>query len=355
MVDVEIIGGGLAGWRAAEAAVESGCSVRLVANGVGNSPHIHALNCPVSPEDSVELFIEDTMRSGHGTNDRALVEVLCRGAVGLKDEFPFDRNADGSYQLLHTLGASVPRCVSINHAIGAYALEGIRRKLMGKVEIVEGRVTELDFMRARTIVLATGGWCGKYDFTTNPPYLRGAGIEMARRLGAAVIDEDVVQYEPTVRVEGPKRGVPVITTLLYKGAALRTEEGREFLSDSHLNKDEMSREILAELRRSGAKGVWYDLSAVPEAALRECRMDPSERRILVAPAPHTSLGGLRIDTKCRVLDRTGRPIPGLYAAGEVTGGIHGRNRLGGNAGTEVLVFGRIAGKSAAEGARNGRT
>lgn len=157
-----------------------------------------------------------------------------------------------------------------------------------------------------------------------------------------------------MRVEGPKRGVPVITTLLYKGAALRTEEGREFLSDSHLNKDEMSKEILVELRRSGAKGVWYDLSNVSEAALRECRMDPSERRILVAPAPHTSLGGLRIDVKCRVLDRTGRPIPGLYAAGEVTGGIHGRNRLGGNAGTEVLVFGRIAGQSAAEGAKNGR-
>ena len=70
--------------------------------------------------------------------------------------------------------------------------------------------------------------------------------------------------------------------------------------------------------------------------------------MLVAPAPHTSLGGLVIDTRCRVLRHDGSPIPGLFAAGEVTGGIHGFNRIGGNAGTEVLVFGRIAGDEAAK-------
>jgi fumarate reductase flavoprotein subunit len=69
--------------------------------------------------------------------------------------------------------------------------------------------------------------------------------------------------------------------------------------------------------------------------------------MLVAPAPHTSLGGVVIDARCRVLRPDGTPIPGLYAAGEVTGGVHGLNRIGGNAGTEVLVFGRIAGLEAA--------
>ena len=76
-----------------------------------------------------------------------------------------------------------------------------------------------------------------------------------------------------------------------------------------------------------------------------CGIDISREPMLVAPAPHTSLGGIVIDARCRVLRPDGTPIPGLFAAGEVTGGVHGRNRLGGNAGTEVLVFGRIAGRA----------
>ena len=158
---------------------------------------------------------------------------------------------------------------------------------------------------------------------------------------------DAVQYEPTVRVTGPRHGVPVITTLLYKGATLRNERGEEFLEDLHLNKDELSKAILAEMARTHAQGVWYDLESVTEKDLRDCKMDQSERRIYVAPAPHTSLGGVVVDPACRVLAAAGAPIPGLFAAGEVTGGLHGVNRLGGNAGTETLVFGRIAGTSAA--------
>jgi len=393
--DVLVIGGGLAGWRAAEAAVKAGCSVTLVANGDGNSPHIHALNCPVRPDDSVELFIEDTLRSGKGTNDRALVERLCRESVALKDEFPFDRDAEGAYKTIQPLGSSVPRCVSIDHAIGAVALAKLKRELTGKVKMIEGQVVRcrregapetafatrprvadtsdapetafatrprvadeenvfhstLDsgkVLSSRAVVLATGGWCGKYDFSTNPNYLRGDGISLAESLGAAVCDMDAVQYEPTVRVEGPRRGVPVITTLLYKGARLLNDADEEFLSDPHANKDELSRSILAEMNRTGIAGVWYDLTNVAVEDLLACKMDPSERRIRVAPAPHTSLGGVVIDTRCRVLRPDGTPIPGLFAAGEVTGGLHGLNRLGGNAGTEVLVFGRIAGASAAE-------
>ena len=362
MTDVLVIGGGLAGWRAAQAAARAGCSVRLVANGAGNSPEIHALNCPVHPEDSVERFIEDTMRSGKGANDRALVETLCRESVALKDEFPFDREPDGGYKLLHTLGASVPRCVSIGHAIGEYALREIRRELAGKVEVVEGRVTRIDFTEARSVVLATGGWCGKYPFTTNPPYLRGDGIELAQALGAAVRDMDVVQYEPTVALAPSRlRGIPVITTMLFEGATFRNAEGEEFLRDKHVNKDEMAAAVLSEIAagRGIDGGVWYDATGVPSEVMAErygatyaryaaADVDISKTPMLVAPAPHTSLGGVVIDVKCRVLRPDGSPIPGLFAAGEVTGGVHGANRLGGNAGTEVLVFGRIAGNSAAD-------
>ena len=76
--DVLVIGGGLAGWRAAEAAAKAGASVALVANGAGNSPDIHAINVPVRDDDSVERFVDDTLKSGRGGCDRELVEVLCR-------------------------------------------------------------------------------------------------------------------------------------------------------------------------------------------------------------------------------------------------------------------------------------
>lgn len=378
MIDVLVIGGGLAGWRAAEAAVKRGASVALVANGSGNSPDIHAINVPVREDDSVERFIDDTLRSGRGGCDRALVETLCRESVKLADEFPFDRNPDGSYKLLQPLGCSVPRCVSVDHRIGAYALAKIKRDLSGKIEMVKGRVTALSFnsklstfsfqlgdhdspCEARTVVIATGGWCGKYDFSDNPPELRGDGIDMAVKLGAATRDMDSVQYEPTVALAPAKlRGIPVITTMLFEGATFRNANGDEFLADKYANKDEISRAIFAEIEagRGSDGGVWFDATKVPREILDTTYVDTVKRYaaagvdirkepMLVAPAPHTSLGGLVIDTRCRVLRADGTPIPGLFAAGEVTGGIHGFNRIGGNAGTETLVFGRIAGSEAA--------
>ena len=379
MTDVLVIGGGLAGWRAAEAAVKRGASVALVANGVGNSPDIHALNVPVRADDSVERFIDDTLTSGKGACDPKLVEVLCRESVKLADEFPFDRNADGSYKLLQPLGCSVPRCVSIDHKIGAWILAKIKRDLSDKVEVIHGRATQLfhnyslftihyslgdddGTCTARSVVIATGGWCGKYAFSDNPPELRGDGIDLAVNLGAATRDMNLVQYEPTVALAPAKlRCIPVITTMLYEGATFRNRLGDEFLADKHANKDEISRAILAEIKagRGVDGGVWFDATGVPREILETTYIDTVRRYasagvditrepMLVAPAPHTSLGGLVIDARCHVLRADGSPIPGLFAAGEVTGGVHGANRIGGNAGTEVLVFGRIAGESAAE-------
>ncbi|MCR5752543.1 MAG: FAD-binding protein [Kiritimatiellae bacterium] len=380
VTDVLVIGGGLAGWRAAEAAVSAGASVALVANGAGNSPDIHAINVPVRDDDSVERFIDDTLLSGRGGCDRELVEVLCRESVKLADEFPFDRNPDGSYKLLQPLGCSVPRCVSIDHKIGAWILAKLKRELAGKVKLTKGRVTGLaydsrlsafDFRlgedgakgEARSVVIATGGWCGKYDFSDNPKELRGDGIDLGVSLGAATRDMDSVQYEPTVALAPRRlRGIPVITTMLFEGATFRNGSGDEFLADKHANKDEISRAILAEIRagRGVDGGVWFDATGVPRGTLdtvyvdtvrryAEAGVDIHREPMLVAPAPHTSLGGLVIDSRCRVLRPDGSPIRGLFAAGEVTGGIHGLNRIGGNAGTEALVFGKIAGGEAAAG------
>ena len=442
-----VIGGGLAGWRAAEAAAKAGASVALVANGAGNSPDIHALNVPVRPDDSPERFLEDMLRSGRGGCDPALAETLCREAPALAAEFPFDREADGSYALLQPVGCSVPRCVTIGHRIGAWALDRLRAELEGKVAVAGGRVEKLARLpdgafeaeasstldssrfkvRASAVVLATGGWCAKYDFSDNPSELQGDGIGLAQSLGAAVRDMDCIQYEPTVALAPEAvRRVPVITTMLHEGATFRNRDGAEFLADKHANKDELSRAIFAEIEAGrgvpvpgdgglesasplasasergggglesasplasasergggglesasplasaserggglqtavndeGAFGVWFDATGVPAEILRTryadtvrryaaAGVDITREPMLVAPAPHTSLGGVVIDGRCRVLDASGAPVPGLYAAGEVTGGVHGFNRIGGNAGTEVLVFGRIAGEEAA--------
>ena len=356
MRDVLVVGGGLAGWRAAEAAAEAGASVTLVANGPGNSPDIHALNCPVLPEDSVARYVADTLSSGHGANDRALVEAMCRGSLALRSAFAFDRDETGGFKTIQPLGSSVPRCVTVGHAIGAVALAQIQARLKGRIAVERRTVTVDDLRAARTanprlaIVLATGGWCGKYAFSTNPAYLKGDGLAFAAAFGAAVrdVDEAHVQYEPTVRTEGPLRGVPVITTLLYEGARLVDAQGADVLPDARRNKDELARAIFAA---GGA--ATYDLTDVPAERLRDCKMDPAERLIPVAPAPHSSLGGVVIDAQCRALDAQGRPVPGLFACGEVTAGVHGLNRLGGNGGTAAWVFGGIAGESAAGGPARG--
>ena len=175
-------------------------------------------------------------------------------------------------------------------------------------------------------------------------------------------DLDAVQYEPTVALAPDRlRGVPVITTMLHEGATFRNRLGEGFLPDIPANQDAISRAIFAEIEagRGIYGGIWYDATGVPREILETryadtlrryaaCGIDIAREPMLVAPAPHTSLGGVVIDARCRVLRADGSPIRGLFAAGEVTGGVHGRNRLGGNAGTEVLVFGRIAGESAAQ-------
>lgn len=341
---VFIIGGGLAGWRAAEAAFAGGAGVTLVANGPGNTPDIHAINCPVLPEDSVELFIEDTLAGGKYDNDRALVETMCRESASLKDEFEFDGT------VIRPLGCSVARAVSIRHAIGAIAVRGIKDRLKDRIRVENRTVTPEEAFALHAeepdtkIIIATGGWCGKYDFTDNPKYLKGDGLVIAEALGAALkdVDEQHVQYEPTVRVEGPKRGIPVITTLLYEGGRMLNMDGKEFLGDAHINKDELSKAIF----REGGYAI-FDLTGVPDEKILECNMDLSERLIKVAPAPHSSLGGIVIDNKCHALDCDGNIVPGVFACGEVTAGVHGLNRLGGNGGTAAMVFGTIAGRQAA--------
>jgi len=175
-------------------------------------------------------------------------------------------------------------------------------------------------------------------------------------------DMEFIQFEPSAAVwPEALAGKSIITTMFYEGAVLKGADGQRFMFQYSLegecvSKDVQAKAISREIRRGNHTphgGVWFDATAV-SAAMWEGIYKPYRSRYLahgidiakqpveVAPAAHTTCGGVRIDENCR----TG--IPGLLACGEVTGGLHGANRLGGNAGLETMVFGRIAGQSALE-------
>lgn len=373
--DILVIGGGLSGRRCAEAASKN-ADVLLICDGMGASPYVHGINIPLYPEDSVECFINDTLESGKFQNDKRLVEVLCRESVKLEKEFSFDKK-DGEYNLLRPLGSTYPRVAGINSATGVNIINQINKDKKF-TELNHVRAMNLDvsdkkvqgaycfdkkeekwfYISAKAIVLAGGGYSGIFPFSTNSPDIGGDMIAMAYNAGVTLRDMEFIQFEPTAAVYPPSlKGKSVITTMLFEGAVMKNKDGERFIKGSEqINKDELSKNIYDEiLKGKGTKngGIYFDATKVPGNFIKEqyytyfkrymdVGIDITKEPMEIAPAPHTTLGGIVIDEKCRT------NIEGLFACGESTGGLHGANRLGGNAGLEILIFGTVAGKSAAE-------
>ncbi len=388
--DVLIIGGGLAGICAADhIAQNSSLRVDLLQDGSGASPFIHGFCLPVGPGDSPELFERDTLNAGHGVADPQLVHTLCTGCDSLLSFFEElglypDSGPDGM-RMLQPLGASVPRVITLKNDSGAVLLSRLRmrlsktgryrehrhlravslRKAGGIVtgarcfDIRQRRWTDL---HARIVIIASGGFCGLFPFSTNSADRKGDGIAMAARAGAGLTDMEFIQFEPSAAVwPPPLYGKSVITTMFYEGAVLKNKNGCRFMLDYGPEAECCGKDVLAACiyreiqagRGTQNGGVYFDATHVPEKLLQsvyapyvqryqKVGIDISQQPIEIAPAAHTSCGGIRINTRCE----TG--VPGLLACGEVAGGIHGAGRLGGNAGLEVLVFGRIAGGRAVE-------
>ena len=387
MYDCLILGGGLAGFMAAREIVSAGLRPLLVQDGQGASPWVHGFNVPVRKGDSADVFYNDTIASGQGLSNPALAKALCGDARTILDELEgmgLRFNRDGNeYQALRPLGASFPRVVSIGNETGAAVLARLREQLAGKVdELPKTRALRLlkrgervcgalvydtrsgiwRTLSAKAVVLACGGFCGVYPMSTNKRDSGGDGIAMAYKAGATLCDMEFIQFEPSGAV-WPRSliGTSMITTLFFEGAVLRNREGERFMlrygsEAERVGKDVLARCIAAEInagRGTGHGGVYFDATAVGRDTLerdyamyveryRRVGIDLSKEPIEIAPMPHTSLGGVCIDAAART------SVEGLFACGEVTGGLHGANRIGGSAGLETLVFGRRAGKSAAE-------
>ncbi len=374
--DVLIIGGGVTARRAAAIVAEK-YSVILAEDGSGASPYIHGLNVPLLENDSAELFLADTLESGKGQNDRSLARALTEGSLAVIDEFrdEFDKNEDGSYDLLKPLGSSLPRVAGICGRTGAKILHDLREgrrytdlsgtralRLIKDGESVVGawlydKKAERFFpVYAKATLIACGGFGGVFPFSTNSKDIGGDGIASAYDAGAELVDMEFIQYEPSVAIYPEAiAGKGIITTMLFEGAVIRNKDGERFM-DEKVGKDVLSVGIYREILRGGATergGVYFDMTGVPEDMLLGKYRDYFDRYdrvgidirktpVEIIPAPHTTMGGIRIDDKCR------SGVKGLFAAGEAAGGVHGANRLGGNAGLEVLVFGDIAGRSILE-------
>ena len=380
--DILIIGGGLTGICAAHEIMQnSDRTVDLLQWGGGASPYIHGFCLPVGEGDSEELFFRDSMASGYGQSDRRLVQRLCKESLALPEWFQelgvdIDRQ-EGTPRLIKSLGSSVPRIAGIGNNTGPVMLNTLRKRLsrtnryrehrnFRALELIkkEGRVAgvrcydkDTDTFRtisAAVVILATGGFGKLFPESTNSADIGGDGCAMAFLAGCPMTDMEFIQFEPSAAVwPEALAGKSVITTMFYEGAVLRGGDGNRFM-DECVPKDAQAKAIAGEIRRGNATphgGVWFDATAVPQSMWDgiyklylnrylahgiDMRKEPVE----IAPAAHTTCGGVCIDENCR----TG--IPGLIACGEVTGGLHGANRLGGNAGLETMVFGRIAGQTA---------
>ena len=269
-------------------------------------------------------------------------------------------------------------------------------------------------INAKSVVIATGGFGANAEMvekykpelkgfaTTNAEGAQGQGIDMATAVGAATVDMDQIQIHPTVHIEEDGNAHLITEGLRGDGAILVNAEGKRFY-DEVSTRDKVSAAIIAQPEKSAWLVVdqsMVDKSAVIAGYIKsgytvtgatyeelakamgvdettfvstmntwnqavEAKSDAEFNRtsfanpltaapyyaIKITPAVHHTMGGIVINPKAEVLNEKGEVISGLFAAGEVTGGVHGANRLGGNAVADFTVFGRIAGQSAADNAK----
>jgi len=384
---VLVIGSGTAGLRAAIAARRRGADVLLVSE----SPTGFRSNSAISRAvfatsgvwteagDSPDAHREDIISGGRKVGDPGLVAAVTRGIREQVDdlqEFGVElQRREDELRVGRAPGHSFPRHLSVAEnrginitrpmrhyavEIGVHFLEGVQViRLVRDGDRVAGALGidprgQVYAVSAGATVLATGGAGRVYLRTNNAVGTTGDGYALAYEVGVTLRDMEFVQFYPTAwSADGGK--MCFYEGLLPLGATIRNALGEDILARYGLGdfgmvtRDRLARTIMTEIIEGrGIDGcVLFDLSTVPEErapalpAVRRMSQSVMLDRVLVAPTVHFFMGGIRIAAD------SGTGVPGLFAAGEVCGGVHGANRLGGNAISETLVFGTIAGEHAA--------
>jgi L-aspartate oxidase len=380
--DFIIVGGGIAGLRAASALAASGRVVILTKADAGESNTGYAqggIATAMGPGDSVELHVRDTLNAGAGLCDESAVRVLCSEGPRRVEELiawgaRFDRTPEGAllfgleaahsvHRILHcgdATGREISRAMW-QRVAGLAAVRGVNHAQVAEVVVEDGRAAgvryfdergEPHLVRGSRILLATGGAGRVFRETTNPAVATGDGIAIAFHAGARVADLEFVQFHPTaLSLPGAPRFL-ISEALRGEGATLVNGRGERFMerydaAGELAPRDVVARGIVREIEATGGPvcltlrhldpdRVRARLPTIDDFCRRVC-IDIATDLFPVVPAAHYMMGG--IDT-----DEWGRTsVPGLFAAGETAcTGVHGANRLASNSLLEGLVFGARA-------------
>jgi succinate dehydrogenase / fumarate reductase flavoprotein subunit len=395
-----IIGAGLAGQRAALAAAQAGSTVAIVSKVHPVRSHSVAaaggINAALNPEDSWESHAFDTIKGSDYLGDQDAIEVMCTEAP---DEIlwlehagvTFHRDDAGNLGTRAFGGASAARTYYIADITGQAILHVLYEQLLKHgaqldrfeewfttdlLQDDDGRCIgaicrnlrdgQLQVFNAKATILACGGAGQVYKPSTNGLIVTGDGIAQAYRIGAKLMDMEMVQYHPTTLAGN---GLLITEGARGEGAWLLNAKGERFMERYAPNKLELaSRDVVSRAEQTeidAGRGfpdgtVALDISKVPRRrtleVLREivnigrdyAGIDITREPIHIRPGQHYMMGGVRTDVHGRTT------VPGLYGAGEVACvSVHGGNRLGANSLLDTLIFGRRAGEhaAAASGAR----
>ena len=398
--DVLIIGAGGAGLRAAIAATERGLSVGVVTKSLLGKAHtvmaeggVAASMGNVDPDDGWQTHFMDTMRSGKFLNNWRMAEIFAKEAPDRVYELEqwgalFNRTEEGKISQRPFGGHTYRRLCHVGDRTGLEMIRTLQERTLATEAQVymettvtrlfkndEGRVVgalaytresgRFIHFKAKAVVMATGGWGRNYKVTSNSWEGTGDGAVLAFDAGAELVDMEMVQFHPTGMVWPPGvRGLLVTEGVRGEGGVLRNSEGERYMENYDSEKMELStRDVVAranytevtegrgsphggvylDITHLGYNGIMKKLPTMYEQFKNLADIDISQEPMEVFPTIHYVMGGIKVDAETCETN-----VPGLFAAGECSGGLHGANRLGGNSLSDLLVFGRRAGEGATE-------
>lgn len=409
--DVLIIGSGSAGLRAAIEAHDAGADVLIISKSRKGDPHtvlarggINAALGTMDPEDNWMVHAVDTLREGEFLADYEKVEVLCKNAPDAINDLVkwgarFHREKDGRLTQRFFGAHTYRRTVFYEDWTGQEIIRVLMDQVsLRKIEIVDDvYITKLiksdnlsekkeatkitgavgiDFKKkefvifeCKSLILAVGGYTRVYAVSSSRSFENhGEGMVLAYEAGADLVDMEMVQFHPTGMV-WPERALGVLATeaIRGEGGILLNSKGERYMKNYYPERMELGpRDVVARatyneiLNGRGTEhgGVWLDVTHLSKEKILDRLptmyeqfksidgIDISKEKMEVGPTAHYSMGGIAVDMKCRI-----KRIRGLFAVGEAISQIHGANRLGGNSLLDTIVFGKIAGREAANVAK----
>jgi len=396
--DVLVIGSGGAGSRAAIEAKKHGLDVIIVSKGLSFKSGCttlaeggyNAAFAYVDADDSTQAHLEDTLKGGGYLNDPELARILVEEAPERLTELEsygalFDRQESGKLNQRPFGGQTYRRTCFQGDRTGHEMMTALKEEIIRQdiptvdevmittlLQDADGRIggacgislsdTKFLVFLAKSTIVTTGGAGWIYPVTSNALQKTGDGYAMAWNAGADLLDMEQVQFHPTgMLYPDSRRGVLVTEAVRGEGGRLINSQGERFMTNYDPRGELATRDVVAraiyneimEGRGTPNGGVYLDVTHLPPNVIEEkletmllqfqdVGVDIREEPMEVAPTAHHFMGGARINSQCET------SIPNLYAAGEAAGGVHGANRLGGNALAETQVFGMRAGEAAAK-------